>query len=148
MIHRLLLSVLLASAAGHAFAADLVARAQGFMQAYARDLAAGDRQAVARRYARRGAIFMSGGRKEELSFAQLAQDYASRWTPPASFQWQSLAYELVGEQSVLVTGGFSWATRAGAEPVAYGYAALLVVEDGELRIRLEDETPQSPPCPK
>jgi hypothetical protein len=144
MLLRCFLPLALAMSLANACAADLVSRAQDFMQAYARDLAAGDRQAVAGRYSRRGAIFVSSGRKEVLSLRDIAADYEKRWQAPLSFRWQQLAYEILGEQSVLVTGEFLWQAQGSAAPKTFGYVAVLMLEDGELRIRLEDETPQAP----
>ncbi|HEU0055269.1 MAG TPA: hypothetical protein VFQ39_18910, partial [Longimicrobium sp.] len=44
--------------------AALVEEARAFMAGYARDLAAGDREAVAARYDDRGAYMVGGGEKE------------------------------------------------------------------------------------
>lgn len=150
MFRRLLIAAPLVFAVASVLAADLSASASAsrFMDAYARDLLAGDRQAVAGRYSRRGAIFVNGSRKEEVSFAAITQDYATQWKPPSSFGWQALAFEALGEQAVRVTGGFLWGSKPDADPVAYSYVAILVLEEGELRIRLEEETPLPRPVAK
>jgi len=148
MRRKLLLVAMLFAGAVQALAGDIAAQAANFMDAYAQDLVAGNRNAITNRYSRRGAIFLSGGKKEDVSFSQLADDYATAWKQPSSFQWQQLAYEPLGEQAILVTGGFLWAAKPNADPIAFTYAAILVVEAGELRIRFEDETPQSEPVAK
>lgn len=140
---RLLAAFGLLFVLGAAAAADLVSDAKAFMQAYAQDLNAGDRQAVADRYARRGAIMVSGGQREVLSFEQLRADYVIRWQPPVAFEWRSLAYEAVGDRAVFVTGEFVWKASRDKASATFGYVGLLVLEDGRLRIRLEDETRQA-----
>jgi hypothetical protein len=112
-----------------------------FMDTYAEDVAAGERQAISNRYSRQGAIFIGGEYKELLSFEQLSNLYATAWKPPASFRWQDLGFEKLGEQTVLVTGGIAQSDKPGAEPISRSYAVILIMEDGELRIRMEDRTP-------
>ncbi len=112
-----------------------------FMDTYAEDIADGDRQAIARRYSRQGATFIGGEYKEQLSFETLSSRYAKAWKPPASFRWQDLGFEKLSEQSVMVTGGIAQSDKPGKEPVSRSYAAILVMEDGELRIRMEDRAP-------
>ena len=121
---------------------SILDRAHFFMDTYAEDLAAGDRKAVAGRYSRQGAIFIGGEYKELLSFERLSTHYATAWKPPATFRWQNLGFEQLGEQAVMVTGGFARSDEAGAEPVSRSYAVILVMEDGELRIRMEDNAPR------
>jgi hypothetical protein len=112
-----------------------------FMDTYAEDVLAGDRNAVSNRYSRQGAIFVGGEYKELLSFESVASRYAAAWKPPASFRWQDLGFEKLGEQTVLVTGGIAQSDTPGAATVSRSYAAVLVMEDGELRIRMEDRIP-------
>ena len=142
-----------AQPAARAQASDsaLVAEARAFMDAYARDLGAGDREAIAARYDRRGAWFMFNGTRDFAPWDSLAAQYRTQWTPPAAFAWSDLIYEPAGPDAVVVNGYFLW-TRQGQQPRRLSYTGLLVRQDGELRIRLEDEsmdagTPPPPPAP-
>ena len=111
-----------------------------FMARYAEELRSGDRAAIARRYDRRGAWRVGNGRSVLESWADIRAYYAGdQWSPPASFHWRDLSYEVLGGDAVVVTGLFLWGP-AGREPVTASYTALLVRQDGELRIRLEDES--------
>ena len=124
----------------------VVGEAQQFMSDYARDLAAGDRAAIARRYMRGGAWFLGHGRKEFEPHARIEARYAGpEWAPPRSFEWRDLSIEPVGRDAVMVAGLGLWEPADGGPIVTLSYTALLIREDGELRIRLEDEsTPQRP----
>jgi hypothetical protein len=145
---RLMVALVLAGIASDVAARDLSARATEFMDAYARDLAVGERAAIAARYSGNGVILLSAGKKHEFSLAKITEQYATTWKPPASFQWRNLSYASLGDESVLVSGEFLWTVKSGGEPVVYSYAAILALENGALRIRLEDETPQAMPCAK
>ena len=110
------------------------------MNAYARDLAAGDRAAIARRYTRGGAWFLGHGRKDFEPYARIEARYAGpEWTPPRSFAWRDLSIEPAGRDAVVVAGLGLWEPADGRPIVTLSYTALLLREDGELRIRLEDE---------
>lgn len=121
--------------------APIVGEARAFMAAYARDLIAGDRAAIAGRYERRGAWRLSDGGGVFDPYARIVANYAGpRWNPPHRFEWQDLSYRQAGTDAVQVNGRFVW-TRADAPPRPFSYSALLVREEGVLRIRLEDERP-------
>jgi len=122
-------------------ATDILDLAHFFMDTYAEDVSAGDRKALANRYSRRGTIFIGGEWKEELTFDKLSREYATSWKPPVAFRWQDLAFEKLGDQSVLVTGGVARSDKPGAESTSHSYAVLLVKEDGALRIRMESGAP-------
>lgn len=126
--------------------AETVGEAQRFMNDYARELAAGDRAAIARRYMRGGAWFLGHGEKAFEPFARIEARYAGpEWTPPRSFEWRDLSIEPVDGDAVMVAGLGLWEPADGGPIVTLSYTALLIREDGELRIRLEDEsTPQRP----
>jgi len=118
---------------------DVVSEARAFMEAYGRDLAAGERARLAARYDRRGAWILGGGRKAFESHAQITAFYGGKaWTRPAAFAWENLSFEPAGPDAVVVAGQFLW-TEAGKAPRLSSYTGLLVRQDGELRIRLEDE---------
>jgi len=118
-------------------ATDIIDLAHFFMNTFADDVVSGERKALANRYSRRGTIFIGGEWKEEISFDRLSSEYATNWKPPATFRWQGLALEKLGEQAILVTGGIARSDKPGAETTSQSYAVLLVKEDGELRIRME-----------
>jgi len=122
--------------------APLIEEARRFMQSYGRDLARGDRAAIAARYDRTGAFFLVAGGREFVSHADLTRDYRERWTPPTSFEWRELHFDAAGTDAVVVNGSFLWGAEAGQRVITY--TGFLRRQDGELRIRLEDETPASP----
>ncbi|WP_426341070.1 hypothetical protein ACN9MZ_04510 [Pseudoduganella sp. S-14] len=126
-------------------ATDILDLAHFFMDTYAEDLTAGDRKALANRYSRRGTIFIGGEWKEEIGFDKLSNEYAKSWKPPVTFRWQGLAFEKLGDQSVMVTGGVARSDQAGRETTSHSYAVLLIKEDGELRIRMESGAPPARP---
>lgn len=160
---RLLTAVLLALAAACAGPSaappasaprgGVEAEARSFMDAYARDLLAGDRAAIAARYDSAGAYFMGNGHKEFMPYEAIRARYSgAEWGPPRSFEWRDLSYEVVGPDAVVVTGLFAWGLCPGAPPLVMSYTGLLVRRAGGLRIRLEDEsanprTPPPAPCP-
>ena len=126
--------------------ASLLAEAKAFMARYADDLIQGNRAAVAERYDRNGAWHVGPTGAELESWDKIDLRYRRRWAPPSSFEWQGLAYEQVGPDSVLVVGGFHWwpLKKADAPPLVYSYTALLVRRGGELKIRLENEATAAP----
>jgi hypothetical protein len=129
------------------------AEARAFMEAYGRDLLAGDRAAIAARYDAAGAYFMGNGHKEFMPFEAIRARYAGpEWSAPRGFEWRDLSYEVAGPDAVVVTGLFAWGLCPGAPPLVMSYTGLLVRREGGLRIRLEDEsvdprTPPPAPCP-
>lgn len=126
--------------------ASLLREAEAFMESYAEDLRAGERERIAARYDHRGAYIMGMGRKELRSPAALHARYTGPWRAPTSFQWRDLSYEVVGPDAVVVVGQFLWG-GTDPEPILYSYTGLLVRRDGRLRIRLEDESTGPRPCP-
>ena len=126
--------------------APIVAEARAFMARYAEDLWQGNRSAIAARYDPSGAWHVGPGRAELESWDKIDLRYRRRWAPPASFQWQNLAFEPLGPDSVLVVGRFLWwpQKKADQPPLEYSYTGLLVRRDGQLRIRLENEATAAP----
>jgi hypothetical protein len=115
--------------------------AKSFMKSYAADLQTGNRDAVANRYDARGAYFVGQGKKKFMTVAQIKKTYQDSWKPPTSFAWSDLSYEVIGNDAVLVVGGFDWGI-SDKKTVHVSYSALLIRSDGNLRIRLEDESAQ------
>jgi hypothetical protein len=109
-----------------------------------RELAAGDRAAIAARYDRRGAYLQGFAGDVYDTHQAIAAFYAGpQWRPPRAFAWQNLRYEPVGRDAVLVVGRFIWTPGSG-EPVTASYSALLVRQGRQLRIRLEHESAATP----
>lgn len=120
----------------------VVAEARQLMQAYAAELRAGDRAALASLYARRGAWrltpdsrFVRMQRWDEIRDAFVAPG----WSRPAHFDWFTLNFHFIDSDNVAVVASVD---RSGGSPTfTHLYSALLVREDGELRIRMEHEAP-------
>lgn len=122
--------------------APIVAEARKFMEAYAKDLARGDREAIAARYDRSGVFFLVAGGREFVPYDAVAKDYRETWSPPATFEWQDLHFDPIGSEAVVVNGRFAWGLADRTQLMTY--TGFLRREDGQLRIRLEDETPVPP----
>jgi len=121
--------------------AGIRAEAERFMHAYGRELIAGDRAAIARRYPRGRAWRVGHCAKSLQSGAGIEAFYGGeQWARRASFAWRGLSYEVLGPDAVVVVGLFEWGRPGGGEPLTLSYTGLLVRQDGELRIRLEDES--------
>jgi hypothetical protein len=118
--------------------------AKSFMKSYATDLQIGNRKAVGNRYDARGAYLVGQGKKTFMTVEQIKKIYQESWKPPSSFAWSDLSYEVVGNDAVVVVGGFDWGI-SDKETLHFSYSAVLIRSDGELRIRLEDESPLPPP---
>ena len=123
-------------------AAELETEARTFMEAYAQDLRNRDAEAVAARYNRSGAYRLGHGRKEFNPFDSIRAGYLERWQgqKPTTFEWHDLSYEVLSADAVLVAGRFAWGRGDSLEPLNFSYTGLLTHQDGELRIRLEDES--------
>ena len=121
---------------------SLVREAETFMAAYAEDLAAGNRSAIAARYSRDGAHMLGFGPAKLRSHADLVTRYASpEWQPAKRFAWRDLSYEVLDRNAVLVVGGFEWDDGDGKPAGLFAYTGLLRRENGALRIRVEHENP-------
>ena len=119
---------------------DCQVLAPKFMADYARDLVAGDRGAIARRYSSRGAYSLGFEPKSFDSAAAIAKRYAgAEWQKPDAFAWSALSYEQLGPDACLATGGFRW--TAGGRAMDFAYTAVLRAEGQQLRIVLEHENP-------
>lgn len=125
--------------------ATIGSEARAFMAAYAADLRAHDREAIAARYHPDGAHMIFDGMREFVSAADLRKSYLEGWTGPKSFAWRDLTYEVTGPDSVVVVGGFDWDDGKAVRKMAY--TGLLRRTAGGLRIRLENEGPVPEPQP-
>lgn len=125
----------------------LVDEARAFMDGYGNDLRTADREGVAARYHRDGIQFMFNGVGRVVAWDSMAAQYRTGWRPPAAFEWRDLAFVPAGPDAVVVNGNFLWTLAAGEPPVRFRYTALLLRQDGALRIRLEDESMMAGPAP-
>jgi hypothetical protein len=120
--------------------APVLAEARAFMASYGAALLAGDRAGVAGRYHRGGTHVVGRGRSAFGPYSEVVATYASdKWQPPEAFTWNDLRYEALGPDAVVVTGTFTWDPKGEKPAVTIAYTALLLREDGVLRIRLEHE---------
>jgi hypothetical protein len=108
------------------------------MENYGEDLRSHDRAALAARYAPSGATILFNGVPIPGSFDDIAGRYRGEWTGPTDFAWNGLFFDVLGPDSVVVTGTFDWGTPDGRE--RYTYANILQRHDDEFRIRREVET--------
>jgi hypothetical protein len=123
----------------HALEPDEIEReAQHFMDRYAADLRRHGRAALAARYNRDGATVIFNGERNASTFDEIEARFREQWIGPVSFDWQDLAFEVLGPDSVIVIGEFDWGAPDGIE--RYSYSGILQRQEGELRIRLEVES--------
>jgi hypothetical protein len=122
--------------------APIVGEARMFMSRYADELRGGLRGEIAARYDRRGAWRVGPSKVAFEPWEQIDRRYRRFWSPPSSFEWQDLVYEPAGNDAVTVIGRFVWGPGPDGRkpPVLYAYSALLVRQDGQLRIRVEHES--------
>lgn len=128
----------------------IVGEARAFMARYADDLREGRRNELADRYDRRGAWRVGPSVVVFESWSDIETHYLRRWSMPSSFDWQDLVFEPSGPDAVTVIGRFLWGPGPDGRkpPVLFAYSALLVRQDGKLRIRLEHESAAADPPPK
>lgn len=118
----------------------IVEEARAFMDGYAADLLTGEPDAIAARYSRRGAYLVLPGIRSMVPHEEIVGMYREGGPAPDVFEWQDLAFEPVGEDAVMVVGAFRWESAGDDDGMLGTYTSLLVREDGELRIRLENES--------
>jgi hypothetical protein len=126
--------------------AAITVEARAFMVGYARDLLAGDRAAIAGRYDRQGAWMVQAGAARFVPHDRIARRYAEDWDAPSAFEWRDLVFIPSGDDAVTVVGRFVW-TSTGEAPALIAYHGQFVRQDGQLRIRVEDETLVAPEAP-
>ena len=109
-----------------------------FYETYAEDLRSGRREAIADRYDERGYYRMGAGGKQLVSFEDAKKSYMTRWSPPKSFAWRELSFDILSKDSAVVTGLFDWQTTDGVT-LTLSYTGVLTKRAGKWRIRVEDE---------
>ena len=122
----------------------LNARAATLFEAYSRAIVTPHRDSIAGFYHPRGALRVINGVSRRLSRAALDSSYRGPWSPPAYFSFDSLAFDSIAPDQVIVTGGFRWQSRGQPDTARYLYAGLLQVVGSGLFIRFEHETARPP----
>jgi hypothetical protein len=123
----------------------LVQSAREFFDAYTRDLRAHSRGRLADYYDPNGAVIVIAGHRRFYSRAALDTFYRGAWQPPAFFAWDTLAFDSLSPELVLVTGRFRWLVAENPDTARYIYASILQAVDSGLAIRVEHETPAPRP---
>ena len=123
---------------------SIEAEARAFMEGYAEDLRAGNRDGIVARYDARGAWIVFQGERRFLPLDAIRARYHGGWTQPHAFEWRELSYEPAGPDAVAVVGGFLWITSP-ADTSRFSYTAHLARGDNGLRIRIENETAEPRP---
>lgn len=113
--------------------------AREFMTDYADDIRGGRRREIAARYDKRGAYRVGEGEKVFETIELIKATYLTQWTPPLTFEWHNLTYEAISPDAVVIIGQFEWGVPGG-KVAMFSYTGLLVRQEGELRIRMEDES--------
>lgn len=136
----LLILIMAGGCASGSSETELAREASLFMATYAQDLARHDGAAIGDRYHRSGTHF----RGSYQVFDSTRVFYEQRWTGPSSFEFGNLDYDVLGPESILVTGQGYWGRGDSLDALVINYAGLLKREDGDLRILVEDETVVQP----
>jgi hypothetical protein len=112
--------------------------ARAFMAGYESEMRERNGDALAARYHRQGAYWLLQGRKRFLEHDSIVRYFRETWSAPAEFRWDDLSFEVLGRDAVVVVGTMRFDDTDSRSAIG-SYTALLVREDGVLRIRVEDE---------
>jgi hypothetical protein len=110
------------------------------MERYAADFLAHDVEAVIARYHSQGAHHVGHGAKTLVPFDAIGRMYRQGGPGPVAFELGNLSFEVLSNDAVVVIGTFRAQWIPDVPEVVASFTGLLVREDGELRIRLEDES--------
>jgi|SRR5438128_9859502 len=121
--------------------ADLLRSAAQFYEAYSQDARTHQRDRLAHYYAPNGALIVLAGQRRFYSRAAIDSFYRHTWQGPAYFAWDTLAFDSLGADLVLVTGRFRWLAPGATDTAQFIYASILQTVDSGLAIRVEHETP-------
>ena len=124
---------------------DLLASAARFYDAYAKDLRAGHGAALGLYYAPEGAFLVGSGHRMHFSRSSIDSFYRTSWKGPAYFAWDSLTFDSLSPNFVLVTGGFRWQATGSRDTTQFHYVSLLEAVDYGLAHPFEHETPNPRP---
>lgn len=119
----------------------LLRSAAQFYEAYSQDARAQRREKLAQYYAPTGAVIVLAGQRRYYSREAIDSFYRGPWHGPAYFGWDTLAFDPLSSDLVLVTGRFRWLATGATDTTRFIYAAILQAVDSGLAIRVEHETP-------
>jgi hypothetical protein len=114
--------------------------ARAFYQAYEGALKAHRRDTLAAFYRPEGAVIVLNGATMTLTNAGIDSIYRGGWQGPRFFAFDSLRFESINANQVLVTGGFRWLPAESADTAQFVYLSILEQTPVGPRIRLEHET--------
>jgi hypothetical protein len=124
-----------------AIRSDAPADARAFYERYAAALKAHRRETLASFYSPHGALIVINGARYRLTNRGIDSVYrGAGWQGPLFFAWDSLAFEVLSQRQVLVTGGFGWLRAGSADTSRYIYLSILDATPSGLKIRVEHET--------
>ncbi|HET7537796.1 MAG TPA: hypothetical protein VFJ90_15160 [Candidatus Didemnitutus sp.] len=118
--------------------------AKAFMDAYAKDLKAGNRDSIIARYHSQGVFILAVGVDDLMRPRQIADFYRTQWQPPHAIAWRNLRYRSLSPETILIEGGFDWQQTADKPAQYFSYGAILIKEPTGFHIRSEIEFPQAP----
>jgi hypothetical protein len=113
--------------------------ARALVQAWGEAIRAGDGPGLLAVYSKQGVSLVTKGRVDRLAFGDLESWYLGDAVDPQDFVWEDLRMEVLSPDAVIVTGTFilKWLENEG---VRGAEMALLVREEGRLRVRIEAES--------
>jgi hypothetical protein len=114
--------------------------ARSFYDVYESALKAHRRDTLAQFYHPDGAIVVLNGSRMHATHAGIDSVYRGGWQGPRFFAFDSLRFQPLGAQHVLVTGGFRWLASQSSDTSHYIYLSILERSPNGLRIRVEHET--------
>jgi hypothetical protein len=114
--------------------------AREFYQRYEASLKAHRGDTIAAFYHSDGALIILNGVRAHRTNAGLDSIYRLQWRGPVFFAFDSLRFEPLGTQRVLVTGGFRWLRSQSPDTGRFAYLSVLERTASGLRIRVEHET--------
>ena len=142
---RLLLAILTLSALAcfrgrGAPAADPMAEARAFFDSYVAALRAGQRDRIATFYSASGAYLANNGPAVLMSRAAIDNIYrGTGWQPPVHFAFDTLTFDRLDDDEVLVSGRFRWVTSR-PDTMRVVYLAVLERAPSGYGIKVESET--------
>lgn len=120
------------------------AEAREFYLRYEAALKAHRRDTIAHFYHSDGALIILNGTRTRLTNAGIDSIYRGRWRGPVFFTFDSLRFEPLRSEQVLVTGGFRWLSAQSPDTGHFAYLSVLDRTPFGLKIRVEHETRLAP----
>ena len=114
--------------------------ASAFYRDYESALKAHRRDTIAHFYHADGALFVLNGERIRNSRVAIDSMYRTQWQGPVFFSFDSLQFESLNPDQILVTGRFRWLSAQSPDTGRYAYLSILDRTPKGLKIRLEHET--------